>query len=140
MKNVIVCLVCLLIVGCEFYKQQSVNLTSLDTVKKYLAGSWEYEDKDGNKHWHIYRFEDIRFFKNDIEYGGIRDLGLNKKHGSYARISEPPYFQLRKENDSVKVLLIFSLPGKTKVESIEFLSKDELIIDGKSFKKSDWKF
>jgi hypothetical protein len=106
-------------------------------VKKYIAGSWENENENGGRYWYIYRFRDVHFFKNDTEYGGIRDLGLDNKKGSYVLFSEPPMFQLRKANDSVKIYLVFSLPGRTKVESIEFLSKGKLIVDGKSFKRAE---
>ncbi|WP_207428795.1 hypothetical protein [Pedobacter sp. SYSU D00535] len=115
-----------LISSCTSKSTDSTDLTSLDSTKKYLNGVWCQNSEITTSEY--------QFIK---DFRGLRINGTKQNDGSIMTESNPETFELLKKSDNV-VIKLTSIAGQT-IGTIEFLSKDKVIIDGIEYYKINYR-
>lgn len=112
--------------GCSSISDNPTDISSLDSVKKHLSGTWlQSDERTTNK------FEFIKDFQ------GYREYGIKRGEDNILIETNPDYFELFTESDTVRIRLV-SMGGETSV-TIKYLSQRKLIVDKTEYQKINYR-
>ena len=114
------------LISCSSTNDNSTNISSLDSVKKYIEGTWLQSDD--------HTTSEYNFIK---DFRGLRTSGMKQDKETITIQSNPDGFELVKENDTVRIKLI-SMHGRTS-STIKHLSEERLVIDQREYHKINYR-
>ncbi|MBC7913454.1 MAG: hypothetical protein H7Y07_04955 [Pyrinomonadaceae bacterium] len=102
---------------------ESKDISSIDTVKKYISGTWC--NRRNTKETLKYEFEK--------DYRGLQLEGLRDDNDQIAIGSNPATFELIKPKDTVAIEFTYLLG--TSVEKVKYISDRKLVLGNEEFYK-----
>lgn len=108
--------------SCSITSDHSTDISSVDSVKKYLDGTWLQRDQ--------HTTTEYKFIK---DFRGFRVNGIKHNEETLINASNPDGFELIEENDTIRIKFR-SIDGRTSA-TIKYLSKDRLIVNQTEYHK-----